>query len=159
LWVARLFALAATVASDRGRSRQAVEFFFDNPMMGAHLLDKAWRTGVPKFVVIGTVCASPKVSPVLFNEEELWNGHPEETNALCGLAKEMSLVRSQAYRQQYGYNSIFLLSVNLYGPDDNFDSATSHVIPSLIRESVEAVERWDEEVALWGDGTPTRDCL
>ena len=151
--------LAATVGGIGANRARPAEFFFDNLMMGAHLLDQAWRKGVPKFVAIGTVCAYPKLSPVPFREEELWNGYPEETNAPYGLAKKMLLVQSQAYRQQYGHNSIFLLPVNLYGPGDNFDPATSHVIPSLIRKCVEAVERGDEEAVLWGDGTPTREFL
>ena len=151
--------LAATVGGIGANRARPAEFFFDNLMMGAHLLDQAWRKDVPKFVAIGTVCAYPKLSPVPFREEDLWNGYPEETNAPYGLAKKMLLVQSQAYRQQYGYNSIFLLPVNLYGPGDNFDPATSHVIPSLIRKCVEAVEQGDEEVVLWGDGTPTREFL
>ena len=140
------------------RARPA-EFFHDNLVMGTQLLDQAWRFGVPKFVAIGTVCAYPKFAPVPFREEDLWNGYPEETNAPYGLAKKMLLVQAQAYRQQYGYNSIFLLPVNLYGPGDNFDPASSHVIPALIRKCVEAVEQGADRIEVWGDGTPTREFL
>jgi GDP-L-fucose synthase len=114
---------------------------------------------VPKFVAVGTVCAYPKFAPVPFREEDLWNGYPEETNAPYGLAKKMMLVQSQTYRDQYGYNSIFLLPVNLYGPGDNFDLETSHVIPALIRKSLEAKERGDDKLVAWGDGSPTREFL
>jgi GDP-L-fucose synthase len=135
------------------------EFFYDNLMMGAQLLHAAWQSGVEKFVAIGTVCAYPKFTPIPFHENDLWNGYPEETNAPYGLAKKMLLVQSQAYRQQYGYNSIFLLPVNLYGPGDNFDPATSHVIPALIKKCVEAQERGADEITVWGDGSPTREFL
>jgi GDP-L-fucose synthase len=135
------------------------EFFYDNLMMGVQLLHEAWRTGVEKFVAIGTVCAYPKFTPVPFREDDLWNGYPEETNAPYGLAKKMLLVQSQAYRQQYGFNSIFLLPVNLYGPGDNFDPESSHVIPALIRKCVEARARGDAEIVVWGDGSPTREFL
>jgi GDP-L-fucose synthase len=151
--------LAAAVGGIGANQERPAEFFFDNLIMGTQLLDQAWRHGVPKFVAIGTVCAYPSAAPVPFREEDLWSGYPEETNAPYGLAKKMLLVQSQAYRQQHGYNSIFLLPVNLYGPGDNFDLRTSHVIPALIRKCVEAVERTDDEIVLWGDGTPTREFL
>ena len=151
--------LAAAVGGIGANQERPAEFFFDNLVMGTQLLDRAWRHGVPKFVAIGTVCAYPSTAPVPFREEDLWSGYPEETNAPYGLAKKMLLVQSQAYRQQYGYNSIFLLPVNLYGPGDNFDLHTSHVIPALVRKCMEAVERSDDEIVLWGDGTPTREFL
>jgi GDP-L-fucose synthase len=135
------------------------EFFYDNLMMGAQLLHEAWRAEVEKFVAIGTVCAYPKFTPVPFQEDDLWNGYPEETNAPYGLAKKMLLVQSEAYRQQYGFNSIFLLPVNLYGPGDNFDPDSSHVIPALIKKCVEARARGDREIVVWGDGSPTREFL
>ncbi|MBL8097263.1 MAG: GDP-L-fucose synthase [Anaerolineales bacterium] len=135
------------------------EFFYDNLMMGAQLMHHAWEVGVDKFVALGTVCAYPKHTPVPFREEDLWNGYPEETNAPYGLAKKMLLVQSQSYRQQYGYNSIYLLPVNLYGPGDNFDPASSHVVPALIRKCLEARERGDAQITVWGDGTPTREFL
>jgi GDP-L-fucose synthase len=135
------------------------EFFYDNLMMGVQLMHEAWRTGVEKFVAIGTVCAYPKHTPVPFAEDDLWDGYPEETNAPYGLAKKMLLVQSQAYRQQYNFNSIFLLPVNLYGPDDNFDPDSSHVIPALIKKCVDAQARSDAEIVVWGDGSPTREFL
>ena len=151
--------LAATVGGIGANRERPAEFFFDNLIMGAQVLDQAWRKGVPKAVAVGTVCAYPKFAPVPFREEDLWNGYPEETNAPYGLAKKMLLVQSQAYRQQYGFNSIFLLPVNLYGPGDNFDPDTSHVIPALIKKCVDAMDRGDDEVVVWGDGTPTREFL
>lgn len=151
--------LAAAVGGIGANRERPAEFFFDNLIMGTQLLDQAWRHGVPKFVAIGTVCAYPSNAPIPFREEDLWSGYPEETNAPYGLAKKMLLVQSQAYRQQWGYNSIFLLPVNLYGPGDNFDPQTSHVIPALVRKCVEAVDRTDDEIVLWGDGTPTREFL
>ena len=151
--------LAAIVGGIGANRERPAEFFYENLVMGTQLLDQAWRHGVSKFVAIGTVCAYPKHVPVPFREEDLWNGYPEETNAPYGLAKKMLLVQSQAYRRQYGYNSIFLLPVNLYGPGDNFDPQSSHVIPALIRKCVEAVERGDAEIVLWGDGSPTREFL
>ena len=135
------------------------EYFYDNLMMGVQLLHEAWRAGVGKFVAIGTVCAYPKFTPVPFKEDDLWDGYPEETNAPYGLAKKMLLVQSQAYRQQYGYNSIFLLPVNLYGPGDNFDPESSHVIPALIKKCVDATDSGDETIEVWGDGSPTREFL
>ncbi|HTX89776.1 MAG TPA: GDP-L-fucose synthase, partial [Anaerolineales bacterium] len=134
-------------------------FFYDNLMMGVELMHQAYKNNVGKFTAIGTVCAYPKFTPVPFKEEDLWMGYPEETNAPYGLAKKMMLVQAQAYRQQYGFNAIFLLPVNLYGPRDNFNLATSHVIPALIRKAIEAEERGDKELAVWGDGSPTREFL
>jgi GDP-L-fucose synthase len=135
------------------------EFFYDNLMMGVQLMHEAWRAGVEKFVAIGTVCAYPKITPIPFHEDDLWNGYPEETNAPYGLAKKMLLVQSQSYREQYGFNSIFLLPVNLYGPGDNFDPESSHVIPALIKKCVDAQVRGDREIVVWGDGSPTREFL
>ena len=126
--------LAASVGGIGANLAHPAEFFYDNLMMGAQLLHESWRSGVDKFVAIGTVCAYPKFTPIPFHEEDLWNGYPEETNAPYGLAKKMLLVQSEAYRQQYGYNSIFLLPVNIYGPGDNFDPESSHVFPALIRK-------------------------
>jgi len=127
--------------------------------MGAMLMEHARRAGVEKFVGVGTICSYPKFTPLPFREEELWNGYPEETNAPYGLAKKMLLVQAQAYRQQYGFNALHLLPVNLYGPGDNFDPASSHVIPALIRKCLEASERGEAEIVCWGDGTPTREFL
>ncbi len=140
------------------RARPA-EFFYDNLMMGVPLMHEAWQAGADKFIAIGTVCAYPKFTPTPFHEDDLWNGYPEETNAPYGLAKKMMLVQSQTYREQYGWNSIFLLPVNLYGPRDNFDLETSHVIPALIRKCLEAKARGEEEIVAWGDGSPTREFL
>ena len=151
--------LAANVGGIGANRARPAEFFYDNLMMGVQLIHESWKAGVEKFVAIGTVCSYPKFTPVPFKEEDLWNGYPEETNAPYGLAKKMMLVQSQAYRQQYGFNSIFLIPVNLYGPRDNFDLQTSHVIPALIRKCVEAQERGEGQVAVWGDGTPTREFL
>jgi GDP-L-fucose synthase len=151
--------LAATVGGIGANRAHPAEFFYDNLMMGVQLLHESYRAGVAKFVAIGTVCAYPKFTPVPFREEDLWNGYPEETNAPYGLAKKMLLVQSQAYRQQYGYNSIFLLPVNLYGRGDNFDLESSHVIPALIRKCVEARDSGEEAIVAWGDGSPTREFL
>ena len=151
--------LAARVGGIGANRMHPAEYFYDNLMMGVQLLHEAWRCGVGKFVAIGTVCAYPKFTPVPFSEDHLWDGYPEETNAPYGMAKKMLLVQSQAYRQQYGYNSIFLLPVNLYGPGDNFDLESSHVIPALIKKCVDAVERGDETIEAWGDGSPTREFL
>ena len=151
--------LAASVGGIGANRAHPADFFYDNLMMGAQLLHESWQAGIEKFVAIGTVCAYPKFTPIPFREEELWNGYPEETNAPYGLAKKMLLVQSQAYRQQYGYNSIFLLPTNLYGPGDNFDPEASHVIPALIRKCLEAAERGDETIEAWGDGSPTREFL
>jgi GDP-L-fucose synthase len=135
------------------------ELFYENIMMGAQLMEQARLAGAGKFVAIGTICAYPKFTPVPFREEDLWMGYPEETNAPYGLAKKMLLVQAQAYRQQYGFNAIYLLPVNLYGPGDNFDPASSHVIPALIKKCVDAVEQGDDEIVVWGDGSPTREFL
>ncbi|NJP04109.1 MAG: GDP-L-fucose synthase [Chloroflexaceae bacterium] len=151
--------LAARVGGIGANRDHPAEFFYDNLMMGVPLLHESWKVGVEKFVTIGTVCSYPKFTPVPFQEEELWNGYPEETNAPYGLAKKMLLVQSQAYQQQYGFNAIFLLPVNLYGPRDNFDLETSHVIPALIRKCLEAKERGDDHIVVWGTGTPTREFL
>jgi GDP-L-fucose synthase len=151
---------AAGVVGGIGANREhPAEFFYDNLMMGVQLLHEAWRRGVEKFVAIGTVCAYPKFTPVPFHEDDLWNGYPEETNAPYGLAKKMLLVESQSYREQYGFNSIFLLPVNLYGPGDNFDPDSSHVIPALIKKCVDAQARGEKEIVVWGDGSPTREFL
>jgi GDP-L-fucose synthase len=151
--------LAAHVGGIGANRAHPAEFFYDNLMMGVELMHQAWQRGVGKFVALGTVCAYPKFTPVPFREDDLWNGYPEETNAPYGLAKKMMLVQAQAYRQQYGYNAIFLLPVNLYGPRDNFNPASSHVIPALIRKCLEAQERGGKEIVVWGDGSPTREFL
>lgn len=151
--------LAAVVGGIGANRERPAEFFYENMMMGTQLLHESWKSGVEKFVTIGTVCAYPKFVPIPFKEENLWDGYPEETNAPYGLAKKMLLVQGQAYRQQYGFNSIYLLPVNLYGPGDNFDPASSHVIPALIRKCLEAVENGSETVEVWGDGSPTREFL
>jgi len=151
--------LAAIVGGIGANSEQPGEFFYDNLIMGVQLMEQARRFGVKKFVSIGTVCAYPKFTPVPFKEGDLWNGYPEETNAPYGLAKKMLLVQGQAYRQQYGCNAIYLLPVNLYGPGDNFDPRSSHVIPALIKKCVEAVESGDDCIIVWGDGSPTREFL
>jgi len=151
---------AAAVVGGIGANRaNPGRFFYENLMMGAQCLEQARMAGVKKFVAIGTICAYPKFTPVPFKEEDLWTGYPEETNAPYGLAKKMLLVQSQAYRQQYGFNSIFLLPVNLYGPGDNFDPASSHVIPALIRKVVEARRDGKEEIEVWGTGRATREFL
>ena len=151
--------LAARVGGIGANREHPADFFYDNLMMGVQLMHEAWSKGVEKFVAIGTVCSYPKFTPVPFKEEDLWNGYPEETNAPYGLAKKMLLVQSQAYRQQYGFNSLFLLPVNLYGPGDNFDPSSSHVIPALIRKALEARESGSREMMVWGDGSPTREFL
>ncbi len=151
--------LAAHVGGIGANREHPAEFFYDNLMMGVQLLHQAYEFGVEKFVAIGTVCAYPKFTPVPFSENDLWKGYPEETNAPYGLAKKMLLVQSQAYRDQYGYNSIFLLPVNLYGPGDNFNPRTSHVIPALIRKCIEAKEQGQDHIVVWGDGSPTREFI
>ena len=151
--------LAAKVGGIGANREHPAEFFYDNLMMGVELMHQAWQRGIGKFVALGTVCAYPKFTPVPFHEDDLWNGYPEETNAPYGLAKKMLLVQAQAYRQQYGFNAIFLLPVNLYGPGDNFNPASSHVIPALIRKCLEAQERGEKEIVAWGDGSPTREFL
>ncbi len=151
--------LAAVVGGIGANRERPAEFFYDNLMMGVQLLNYSYESGVPKFVGVGTICSYPKFAPIPFQEEELWNGYPEETNAPYGLAKKMLLVQSQTYREQYGYNSLHLLPVNLYGPHDNFDPASSHVIPALIRKSLEAKDAGAEHIVAWGDGSPTREFL
>ena len=151
--------LAAKVGGIGANREKPGEFFYDNLMMGVQLIHQSWMKGVEKFVAIGTICAYPKYTPIPFKEEDLWNGYPEETNAPYGLAKKMLLVQSQSYREQYGYNSIFLLPVNLYGPGDNFNPASSHVIPALIRKYLEAKEQGASEIIAWGDGSPTREFI
>ena len=151
--------LAAVVGGIGANQANPGRFFYDNAIMGIQLIEYARLAGVEKFVALGTICAYPKFSPVPFKEDDLWNGYPEETNAPYGLAKKMMLVQAQSYREQYGFNTIYLLPVNLYGPRDNFDLETSHVIPALIRKFVEANERGSGEVVLWGDGSPTREFL
>jgi len=151
--------LAAVVGGIGANSANPGRYFYDNAIMGIELIEYARRCGIRKFVATGTICAYPKFTPVPFHEDDLWNGYPEETNAPYGLAKKMMLVQSQAYRQQYGFNSIFLLPVNLYGPRDNFDLESSHVIPALIRKCIQARDDRCEEVVLWGDGSPTREFL
>jgi GDP-L-fucose synthase len=151
--------LAAHVGGIGANREHPAEFFYDNLMMGVQLMHEAWKRGVGKFVAIGTVCAYPKFTPVPFKEDDIWNGYPEETNAPYGLAKKMLLVQAQAYRQQYGFNAIFLLPVNLYGPGDNFNPSSSHVIPALIRKCLDAVNHNEKELVVWGDGSPTREFL
>ena len=151
--------LAAVVGGIGANQRQPGEFFYKNLMMGAQMMEQGRRHGVQKFVAIGTVCSYPKFTPVPFREADLWTGYPEETNAPYGLAKKMLLVQSEAYRQQYGFNSINLLPVNLYGPRDNFDLESSHVIPALIRKCVEAKRAGAPSVTCWGTGSPTREFL
>lgn len=151
--------LAAHVGGIGANRLHPAEFFYDNLMMGTQLMHQAWKRGVEKYTAIGTVCAYPKFTPVPFKEDSLWDGYPEETNAPYGLAKKMQLVQAQAYRQQYGFNAIFLLPVNLYGPRDNFDLESSHVIPALIRKFIEAQDAGVDEVEVWGDGSPTREFL
>ena len=151
--------LAAHVGGIGANMAKPAEFFYDNLMMGVQLMHQAYQRGVEKFVAIGTICAYPKFTPIPFKEEHLWDGYPEETNAPYGLAKKMLLVQAQAYRQQYGFNAIFLLPVNLYGPGDNFNPASSHVIPALIRKCLEAKEQGAKEIVAWGDGSPTREFI
>jgi GDP-L-fucose synthase len=139
--------------------QRPADFFYNNLLMGTHMLHEAWRAGVAKFVSVGTVCAYPKFTPVPFREEDLWQGYPEDTNAPYGMAKKMLLVQGDAYRRQYGFNSIFVLPANLYGPGDNFDPDSSHVIPALIRKCVDAVAAGADSIEVWGDGTATRDFL
>jgi GDP-L-fucose synthase len=154
--VVHLAAIVGGIGANRARPG---EFFYKNLVMGAHLMEYARLAGVCKFVAVGTICAYPKLTPVPFREEHLWDGYPEDTNAPYGLAKKMLLVQAQAYRRQYGFNAIYLLPVNLYGPGDNFDPESCHVIPALIRKSMEAVERGADHIEVWGTGTPTREFL
>jgi GDP-L-fucose synthase len=151
--------MAAIVGGIGANREHPGSFFYDNLMMGALTMEYARQAGIEKFVSVGTICAYPKYTPVPFKEDDLWNGYPEETNAPYGLAKKMLLVQGQAYRQEYGFNSIYLMPTNLYGPADNFDPRSSHVIPALIRKCVEAKQRGDSEIEIWGDGTPTREFL
>jgi GDP-L-fucose synthase len=151
---------AAAVVGGIGANRaHPGRFFYENALMGIQLVEEARRAGVAKFVCLGTICAYPKFTPVPFHEEDLWSGYPEETNAPYGLAKKMLLVQLQAYRQEYGFDGVYLLPVNLYGPHDNFDLETSHVIPAMIRRFLEAKAAGAREVVLWGDGSPTREFL
>ena len=150
--------LAGVVGGIGANMANPGRYFYDNAMMGIQLIEEARLAGVSKFVAFGTICAYPKFAPIPFREEDLWNGYPEETNAPYGLAKKMMLVQCQAYRQQYGFNGIFLLPVNLYGPRDNFDLGSSHVIPAMIRKMIAARDA-GETVTLWGDGSPTREFL
>ena len=151
--------LAAQVGGIGANQAHPAEFFYSNLMMGVQLIHESWKRSIEKFVALGTICAYPKFTPIPFNEDHLWDGYPEETNAPYGLAKKMLLVQSQAYRQQYGFNSIFLMPVNLYGPRDNFNPASSHVIPALIRKCLEARSSGAESIEVWGDGSPTREFL
>mgnify|MGYP001089679325 CR=1 FL=1 len=151
--------LAARVGGIGANREHPGEFFYDNLIMGAQLMEYGRRYKVDKFVAIGTICCYPKFTPVPFKEDDLWNGYPEETNAPYGLAKKMLLVQSQAYRKQYGFNAIFLMPVNLYGPGDNFDPASSHVIPALIKKCLDAIEENKEEIVVWGTGKASREFL
>jgi GDP-L-fucose synthase len=151
--------LAAVVGGIGANRLNPARFFYDNVMMGALLMEHGRRGGVEKFVAVGTICAYPKYTPVPFREDDLWNGYPEETNAPYGLAKKMLLVQGQAYRQEYGFNAIYLLPVNLYGPGDHDDPERSHVIPALIRKCLDAQEAGANEIVCWGDGSPTREFL
>jgi GDP-L-fucose synthase len=151
--------LAARVGGIGANSDNPGSFFYENAAMGIEVMEQARRSGVAKFVAVGTVCAYPKFAPIPFCEDDLWNGYPEETNAPYGLAKKMLLVQSQAYRQQYGFNAIYLLPVNLYGPGDSMDLRNSHVIPALIRKCVEAKQSGKSSIEVWGTGSPTREFL
>ncbi|MGD8815080.1 MAG: GDP-L-fucose synthase [Anaerolineales bacterium] len=151
--------LAANVGGIGANLDHPAEFFYDNLMMGVQLMHEAWQHEVEKFITVGTVCAYPKFSKPPFQEDALWDGYPEETNAPYGLAKKMLLVQAQAYRLQYGFNAIYLLPANLYGPRDNFDLHTSHIVPALIRKCIEAKERGEDTVVAWGTGNPTRELL
>ena len=151
---------AASVVGGIGANQRAPgRFFYDNIVMGVHLIEEARLANVAKFVCLGTICSYPKFAAIPFREDDLWNGYPEETNAPYGIAKKALLVQLQAYRDQYGFNGVFVMPVNLYGPRDNFDLETSHVIPAMIRKFVEAKDRGDDRVVLWGDGSPTREFL
>ncbi|MHB8469193.1 MAG: GDP-L-fucose synthase family protein [Gaiellaceae bacterium] len=151
--------LAAEVGGIGANRANPGRYWYANLMMGAHVLEQSRVSGVGKVVILGTICAYPKLAPVPFREDDLWNGYPEETNAPYGVAKKALLVGAQGYREQYGTNAVFLLPVNLYGPRDNFDLETSHVIPALVRKTIEATERGEREIVLWGDGSPTREFL
>lgn len=151
--------LAGRVGGIGANLRNAGRFFYENLMMGVQMMEQGRLFGLDKFVAIGTICAYPKFTPVPFKEEDLWNGYPEETNAPYGLAKKMLLVQSQAYRQQYGFNSIYLLPVNLYGPGDNFDPDSSHVIPALIKKTMDAIDEGARRIEVWGSGKASREFL
>jgi len=151
--------LAAKVGGIGANKDRPGEFFYDNLMMGAHVMEEGRRFGIEKFVALGTICCYPKFSPIPFKEKNLWDGYPEETNAPYGIAKKTMLVQGQAYKQQYGFNSIFLMPVNLYGPRDNFDPKTSHVIPALIKKCFTAIKENKDEIVVWGTGRPTREFL
>jgi GDP-L-fucose synthase len=151
--------LAAKVGGIGANRENPGRFFYDNLMMGVQLIEEGRKAGLKKLVAAGTICAYPKFAPIPFREDDLWSGYPEETNAPYGLAKKMLLVQSQAYRQQYGFNSVVVFPVNLYGPRDNFDLKTSHVIPAMIRKVEDAMKRGEPTVTLWGDGSPTREFL
>lgn len=154
-----VFHLAGIVGGIGANRARPGTLFYDNLIMGIQLMEEARLRGVEKFISVGTVCSYPKFTPVPFREEDLWNGYPEETNAPYGLAKKMLLVQGQAYRSQYGFNAIYLIPTNLYGPGDNFDLETSHVIPALIRKCIEAKESGAQKIVVWGDGSPTREFL
>jgi GDP-L-fucose synthase len=151
--------LAAVVGGIGANKENPGRFFYDNAMMGIQLIHEGYLRKIDKFVALGTICAYPKFTPVPFKEENLWDGYPEETNAPYGLAKKMSLVQAQAYRQQYGFNTIYLLPVNLYGPGDNFDPTSSHVIPALIKKCVDALEKGEDNIVVWGTGKASREFL
>jgi GDP-L-fucose synthase len=151
--------LAAKVGGIGANREHPGSFMYDNLMMGVQLIHQAYLNKISKFVALGTVCAYPKFAPIPFKEDDIWNGYPEETNAPYGLAKKMMLVQSQGYREEYGYNSIFLLPVNLYGPRDNFNPQSSHVIPALIKKCVDAMNAKEDEIVVWGDGSATREFL
>ena len=151
--------LAAVVGGIGANRANPGRFFYDNAIMGIQLMEYARRAGIAKFVAVGTICSYPKFTPVPFREEDLWNGYPEETNAPYGLAKKMLLVQAQAYRAQYGFNAIYPMLVNLYGPHDNFELESAHVIPALIRKCIQATDRRESAITLWGDGSPTREFL
>ncbi len=151
--------LAASVGGIGANREHPADFFYDNLMMGVQLMHEAWRADVRKFVTVGTVCSYPKFTPVPFKESDLWDGYPEETNAPYGLAKKMLLVQGEAYKQQYGFESLHLLPTNLYGPRDNFNPASSHVIPALIKKCIDAQDSGQRELVVWGDGSPTREFL
>ncbi len=154
-----IFHLAARVGGIGANREHPADFFYDNLMMGVQLLHESWQAQVEKLVIVGTVCSYPKFTPVPFKERALWDGYPEETNAPYGIAKKAVLVQSESYRQQYGFDSVFVMPTNLYGPRDNFHPRSSHVIPALIRKSVQALESGDDSMEAWGDGSPTREFL
>jgi len=151
--------LAAVVGGIGANKENPGKYFYDNAMMGIQLMHEAYLRGIEKFVALGTICCYPKFTTIPFKEENLWNGYPEETNAPYGLAKKMLLVQSQAYRKQYGFNSIFLMPVNLYGPGDNFNPKYSHVIPALIKKCIDAIENTDDQIIVWGTGKASREFI